>query len=244
MEEEEKVRVMRVTGREINLEWLRVELEEKARTLKDVGQEIGVTKERVRQYRKEFGIQIKTARWHAKRLGVPKLETPDWLFKQKEEGRIGIGILVRDLGISRQALRNQMRRLGFDQKDFAKKAAKKAKKITLPCGYCGKPVTRETWLVEKRGYRHFFCNRNCFKKSGLLQIMALVKRKKSFWTLEEESFLEQHWREMTDKEIAAHLPGRSSPGVKEKRLRLGLLRRKGRGIARRNSFLSVGSASA
>lgn len=207
--------------REIDVAWLRNQLLEEGKTYKDVGEEIGVTKEMVRQYCLEYEIHIKdrTARWYAKRLGIPELETQDWLLKQKENDNLGIENLAEKLGIPATTFEIQMMRLGLNPEDFKHRA----KTVTLPCGYCVKPVTRRASETAKRGYKQVFCDGHCKGKWLGENFGFGVQEGTQLWKPEEEEFLQKNWQQMADEEIASHL-GRTPLAVERRRQKLGFLK--------------------
>ena len=73
--------------REIDPEWLRVEIEEKARTFQAIAQELGVTRQEVEELCQKLGIKIKTASWYAKRWGYRNLKLLSGYFNKKERAR-------------------------------------------------------------------------------------------------------------------------------------------------------------
>lgn len=124
----------------VDADWLREKILNDGWTYHDVAKQIGVSKERVRQYCLKLGITLdqRTARWYAKYRGISELESPEWLLRQKQEGISSIEALARKLKVSTHFLEAQIKRLGLDSKDFQYKT----QTITLPCGYCGKLITR------------------------------------------------------------------------------------------------------
>jgi endogenous inhibitor of DNA gyrase (YacG/DUF329 family) len=225
-------------SKRVAIEWLKFQLLENGKFYKDVAEIMKVTKQAVQENCMRYGIDInkRTARWYARKLGIPAIENAVWLMEQKREGQIGIKRLAKRLGVSRQILHRQIIRLGLDPMDFQdpKKRSKKTN-ITMLCMNCGKSVTRRIDKVE--GRRFIFCNRHC-RSSWLGKEYGFGRKplpKKALWGPEQDKFVRDNWEEMSDKEMATKLDF-SEGTVAHYRQSLELFRKSGRRPQNRTSF--------
>ena len=199
-------------------EWLKRELLENGKSLREVGEILGVSKQSVYQWCQKEKIFISKERkacWYARKMKVRELENPQWLLGKKSQGIVGIGVLARELKIHPSSLKKQIMRLKLDPKDFYYKASR----VTVKCDFCGKSLIRPSYEVKRK--QHNFCNRSHFGKW-----LVLHRHKEKLWTFSEKEFIKKHWREMSDKEMARFLPGRSSKAVKRYRVEIMKLKKR------------------
>jgi len=104
-------------------QWLTEQSLFEGKTDGQIGRELGgISRQRVQQLRKAFGISVRNraAVWYAKHRGIPELETSDWLLKQKGKD-LGLIRLAKKLNLNPNLLRKQIIRLGLEPKDFLKR---------------------------------------------------------------------------------------------------------------------------
>lgn len=114
----------------ISLDELLFLLLEGGKTPKEIKDELRLSVTSICRILREKGIRLPRDRkpvWYAKNWGIPELETPDWLLAQLENGSPGIASLARELGLRKEPLIQQIKRLGLDYKMFVKRRQKQGR---------------------------------------------------------------------------------------------------------------------
>lgn len=143
-------------------QYLRDGLLHRGLTLSDIASEYGVSKQRMHQIARRFGISVSDQRdpiWllyyhirHQRKNGPKELIiTPKWLKTQLQ--RKTFKQLAEELGISVNILKEIFKKLGI-YPDLPPKIVKVA------CTFCGRVFNR---LVNRtrQGQKFFFCNKIC-----------------------------------------------------------------------------------
>jgi AraC-like DNA-binding protein len=175
-----EMRANTLKKRRVDTKWLGEKILEDGWTYARVAEELKCSKQQVKKYCDTFGIKKsqRTARWYARKRGIPQLETPDWLLEQLKNGKRGITTLAKELRVSYSFLKHQIIRLGLDPKTFC---YFQPQRIETTCAYCGKPITRASYKIFRKNYRyrHSFCNREHFQLWWAQNRERILKKKQT-----------------------------------------------------------------
>lgn len=201
----------------VSRQWLEKALNKDGQTEQEIAKMFGVSRQRVHQVCKEWGIAInRTPEWYANFYGKPELADKEWLEEQLKNPK-SIHFLTREMKVCPARIKSQIEKLKVDPALITRWHAKRVKVI---CECCGAEIEKlESWIRE--GQKYHFCDKTCRGR----WLGTNFGGRKSTWTEKDDDFIRANYNRITDAKMAEHL-GRSYSSVMNRRLyKLGLKER-------------------